>query len=160
MNDDDVPRVMETRRDPALEGLLIIIKRTVPDAHDRARINVAHAKVHARVRACVRRCTHGRMRISAIAIDKSSEPFITLISTLILNRRHELPRAAQKKRADCLFHPCKKFMNEARICMPCHRHSGPLRKLSSRQPRHAFRAHLFFTFSPIESYYNSTILLL
>jgi len=22
-----------------------------------------------------------------------------------------------------------------------HRHSGPLRKLSSRQPRHAFRAH-------------------
>jgi len=49
--------------------------------------------------ACVCRCTHDRIRISAITIGKSSEPFITLIPTLILNRRHELPSAAQKTRS-------------------------------------------------------------
>lgn len=113
MNDDDVPRVMETRRCPAGgTGLLIIIKRTVPGAHDRARMNVA--EVRARVRACVNRCTHDRIRISAIAIGKSSEPFITLIPTLILNRWHELPSAVQKARR-CLFQPCKKFMNKAHL---------------------------------------------
>jgi len=40
-------------------GLLIIIKRTVLDAHDRARMNVARAKMRARVRACADARTTG-----------------------------------------------------------------------------------------------------
>ncbi|KAL0127765.1 hypothetical protein PUN28_003184 [Cardiocondyla obscurior] len=37
--------------------------------------------------------------------------------------------------------PRRVEISPKRICMLRHRYSGPLRKLSSRQPRHAFRAH-------------------
>jgi len=127
------------KRGPAGEtGLLIIIKRTVPETHNRARMNVARAN-NVRTNICVRRCTHDRIRISAIG--KSSEPFITLILTLILNVASV--RIATKRcveSAPCLFHRCKKFMNKTHL-HASHRHSGPHRTLSSRQSRHAFRAH-------------------
>lgn len=101
---------------------------------------------------CVHWCTHDRIRISAIAIGKSSEPFITLIPTLILNVGTNCDQALRRKRTHCLCHRCKKFMNKAHL----HATSQTIRKLSSRQPRTRFvSTDLFFTFSPIESYYET-----
>lgn len=141
-------------------GLLIIIRRTVSDAHDRARINVARAKVRARVfvRACVHTCdtrTTG-YELAQLQLAKSSEPFITLMPTLILNRRHELPGAAQKPRARLFVSPSQKIYEQSAFA--CHAADTPDHSESFRHASRVTRfvlTHLFFTFSPIESCYNT-----
>lgn len=124
----------------------------------------ARACTCVRVRVCVCRCTHDRIQISAITIGKSSEPFIASMSILILDRRHESPNAAQKKkgkkRAHCSFHPREKFMNKAHLhanTADTPDHSESFRHAS--RVTHFVPARVFFTFSPIESRYNGTTLL-
>jgi len=107
--------------------------------------------------ACVCRCTHDRIRISAITIGKSSEPFITLIPTLILNRRHELPSVAQKTRS-LFVSPLQKIYEQS--AFSCYVTDTPDHSESFRHASRVTRfvpTHLFLL--PIESCYNNAILL-
>lgn len=122
------------------------------------RTNERRAREGACLCACVRACTDARAtgyELAQLQLAKSSEPFITLVPTLILNRRHELPGAAQKTRP-LFVSPSQKIYEQSAFA--CNAADTPDHSESFRHASRVTRfvpTRLFFTFSPIESCYNT-----